>query len=87
MKRMLDGLMGTDRDNVPERRTIRKDFMDHDVCKSYLLGLCPFDLFHHTKYKAGICNKVHEMAHKINYEQASAVEGGFGYEVSFYLFI
>ena len=80
MKRMLDGLMGTNRDERPEVRTVRNDFMAGNVCKSYLLGLCPFDLFHMTKYKAGVCEKIHDPSLKADFEQASVSEG-FGYEV------
>lgn len=36
-----------------------KGFTDNDVCKMYLVGICPFDLFENTKHYIGPCQKKH----------------------------
>lgn len=45
MRKQLDALMGTDRNGGP---TITKSFTDPDICTSYLVGLCPHELFNNT---------------------------------------
>ncbi len=45
MRKQLDALMGIDRNGDVK---IRKNFNDPEVCKSYLVGLCPHDLFINT---------------------------------------
>jgi hypothetical protein len=46
-RRLLDALMGSSRNG--ERA---KHFTDSDVCKYYLCGLCPHDLFMNTVHSA-----------------------------------
>eukprot|EP00928_Gymnodinium_smaydae_P009463 TRINITY_DN1354_c2_g1_i1.p1 TRINITY_DN1354_c2_g1~~TRINITY_DN1354_c2_g1_i1.p1 ORF type:complete len:454 (-),score=102.12 TRINITY_DN1354_c2_g1_i1:172-1533(-) len=55
---LLNSLMGSDRDARPEQRRVRS-FTDKDVCKRFLLGLCPNDLFKNTKMDLGACEKDH----------------------------
>ena len=43
---------------------------DHKVCRSYLVGVCPYDLFTNTKQDWGDCPKVHNPALKDEYEAA-----------------
>eukprot|EP00794_Sanderia_malayensis_P002631 gene2631-3045_t len=78
MKKMLDELMGTKRDgeNIEDGKT----FTDSDVCKSFIMGLCPFDLFHNTKLDLGPCHKYHSLALKADFEQASK-NRDYGYDV------
>lgn len=45
MRKQLDALMGTNRNGDP---TVKKHFTDSDVCTSYLIGLCPHELFNNT---------------------------------------
>lgn len=84
MRKMLDELMGTQRDGQ-QNESVK--FTSSSVCKSYLLGLCPFDLFHNTgafksskKLDLGICNKIHDPALKADYELA-AKEKDYDYEI------
>lgn len=55
---LLDGLMGTDRNEKQEQGKGRK-FSDKDICKKFLLGLCPHEMFKNTKVELRPCSKVH----------------------------
>ncbi len=50
MRKQLQALMGNL--GAPEGDDddpgVGKNFSDRDVCKHYLVGLCPHDLFHNT---------------------------------------
>lgn len=45
IRKQLDALMGADRN---ERKTEKKSFLEPDICKNYLLGCCPYELFTST---------------------------------------
>ena len=45
---------------------------DPKVCRSFLVGTCPHDLFTNTKNELGTCPKVHNEALKAEYEKADA---------------
>jgi hypothetical protein len=45
---------------------------DPKVCRSYLVGNCPHDLFTNTKNELGPCPKVHNEALKTEYADADA---------------
>jgi hypothetical protein len=45
MRKQLDALMGTDRNGDIAGK---KSFTDPEICKYYLAGLCPHDLFINT---------------------------------------
>jgi hypothetical protein len=56
---LLDQLMGTTRDlsETQKGRVHKIRFSDHEVCKNYLCGLCPFVAFAATKSDmVGDCN-------------------------------
>ena len=55
------------------------DFTDTRVCKLYLCGLCPADLFMNTKYALPQCMNVHDDALRAQYESALG-KGGPTYE-------
>lgn len=58
-------------------------FTDAGVCKSFLMGLCPFEQFHNTvtkKLDLGPCHKYHSLALKADFELASK-EKDYGYDV------
>merc|ERR1719443_2709890 len=55
---LLDSLMGGDRDKKGDQRKIVK-FTDDHICKNFLYGLCPHDLFKNTKIDLGPCHKEH----------------------------
>eukprot|EP00928_Gymnodinium_smaydae_P088235 TRINITY_DN72342_c0_g1_i1.p1 TRINITY_DN72342_c0_g1~~TRINITY_DN72342_c0_g1_i1.p1 ORF type:complete len:455 (-),score=81.50 TRINITY_DN72342_c0_g1_i1:266-1630(-) len=55
---LLDGLMGAQRNAALDKREARK-FTDEDICKKFLLGLCPHELFKNTKMDIGPCTRTH----------------------------
>eukprot|EP00002_Diphylleia_rotans_P035780 TRINITY_DN783_c0_g2_i7.p1 TRINITY_DN783_c0_g2~~TRINITY_DN783_c0_g2_i7.p1 ORF type:complete len:289 (-),score=59.34 TRINITY_DN783_c0_g2_i7:194-1060(-) len=62
MRAMLDDLMGRDRNAVNEeqaKKSYRK-YYEPEVCKFYLLEMCPHDLFPNTKVDLGKCSKLHD---------------------------
>lgn len=55
---LLNGLMGADRNAKLDKRKARK-FSDEDICRKFLLGLCPHEMFTNTKMDLGPCGKTH----------------------------
>ena len=55
---------------------------DPKVCRSFLVGTCPHDLFTNTKQDLGPCPKVHSEPLKSEYE-ASAEKGKLGFEYDY----
>lgn len=55
---------------------------DPKVCRSYLVGTCPHDLFTNTKQDLGTCPKMHNEALKAEYE-ASAEKAKLGFEYDY----
>lgn len=47
---------------------------DPKVCRSYLVGTCPHDLFTNTKQDLGPCPKSHNEALKTEYESADEAQ-------------
>uniref|UniRef100_A0A0D3B1N2 Uncharacterized protein n=1 Tax=Brassica oleracea var. oleracea TaxID=109376 RepID=A0A0D3B1N2_BRAOL len=59
MRKQLDVLMGANRNgDVTE---VNRKYYDRDVCRLYLSGLCPHDLFQLTKMDMSPCPKVHSL--------------------------
>ncbi|ODQ67587.1 LUC7-domain-containing protein [Nadsonia fulvescens var. elongata DSM 6958] len=69
-RKLLAQLMGNDAlDSMPSQgRDQRVDLHDNKVCKSFLVGVCPHDLFTNTKQDFGPCPKLHVEQYKIEYE-------------------
>ena len=67
-RKFLDSLLGKNR-NGDLKET--KKFTDEDVCKNYLCGLCPYELFNNTKMDEGECDKKHSDILRQDYEEAS----------------
>ncbi|KAJ5826114.1 U1 snRNP-associated protein [Penicillium riverlandense] len=65
-----DQLIGTGAQGRNSQLTIT----DPKVCRSYLVGTCPHDLFTNTKQDLGPCPKVHSEGLKTEYETASPAE-------------
>ncbi|XP_048576295.1 putative RNA-binding protein Luc7-like 2 isoform X1 [Nematostella vectensis] len=78
MKKMLDELMGTQRDGATPDADLK--FTSDRVCKSYLMGLCPHQLFNNTKMDLGSCQKIHNPALKADFEAASKTRD-YGYNM------
>lgn len=57
---LLDSLMGVHRDNDDDEPVDKMHWRDEDVCKYYLCGFCPHDLFVNTKSDLGPCDKIHD---------------------------
>ena len=55
---------------------------DPKVCRSYLAGTCPHDLFTNTKQDLGPCPKVHSEPLKGEYE-AAADKSKYGFEYDY----
>lgn len=49
---------------------------DPRVCKSFIVGTCPHDLFTNTKFDLGPCPKVHSEQLKNEYERTAAATPG-----------
>lgn len=54
-----------------DQRAPQLSITDPKVCRSYLVGSCPHDLFTNTKQDFGPCPKVHNAALKTEYQEAS----------------
>ncbi len=76
---MVEQLMG----GGMASRNAQLSLTDAKVCRSYLAGTCPHDLFTNTKQDLGPCPKVHSEALKDEYDALSAAERaryGFDYD-------
>ncbi|KAH0462042.1 hypothetical protein IEQ34_009617 [Dendrobium chrysotoxum] len=68
LRKQLDVLMGANRNgDVTE---VDRNYSDRDVCRLFLAGLCPHDLFQLTKMDLGPCPKVHSLQLRKDYEVA-----------------
>ncbi|KAE8356443.1 hypothetical protein BDV28DRAFT_126997 [Aspergillus coremiiformis] len=75
-RKLLEQLMGADQlmgTGAPSRNA-QLSITDPKVCRSYLVGTCPHDLFTNTKQDLGPCPKVHSEGLKTEYETASVAE-------------
>ena len=59
---LLDQLMGASRNEKGDTAVHRENFKSEWVCKNYLLGLCPYDIFRNTRldYGRGSCGSEHK---------------------------
>jgi hypothetical protein len=55
-----------------DQRAPQLAMTDPKVCRSYLVGNCPHDLFTNTKNELGPCPKSHNEALKTEYQEADA---------------
>ncbi|AFZ79423.1 hypothetical protein BEWA_022710 [Theileria equi strain WA] len=64
----------------PEDVEETKSFLDSDVCRMFLTGICPHDLFENTKHYLGECKRLHSerLREKYMNERKSRY---FGFEV------
>ncbi|KAK7422481.1 splicing factor [Neonectria magnoliae] len=78
-RKLLEQLMGAS----ASTRAAQLSMTDPKVCRSYLVGTCPHDLFTNTKQDLGPCPKVHSEGIKTEYEALSDRERqkcGFEYD-------
>lgn len=74
-RKFLERLMGKDAliSSASRRKDI--DIKSHKVCKSFLVGVCPHDLFNGTKQNLGKCLFLHLEKHKLEYEHRTKTLG------------
>ncbi|KAK6465889.1 U1 snRNP protein [Scheffersomyces coipomensis] len=67
-RRLLEQLMGKDAMINPIATRREPDMSSPRVCKSFLVGTCPHDLFVGTKQDIGRCSRLHLQKHKLEFE-------------------
>jgi hypothetical protein len=80
---ITEQLMGEQLMSGPGTRAPQVPITDNKVCRSYLVGTCPHDLFTNTKQDFGPCPKLHNEGLKAEYEAADAeqkAKWGFEYD-------
>lgn len=71
-RRLLEQLMGEQAMVAPGmQRSAALSITDPKVCRSYLCGSCPHDLFTNTKQDLGACSKAHQPNLREDYQAAS----------------
>ncbi|GFS19830.1 LUC7-like protein 3 [Elysia marginata] len=85
-KALLDELMGRSRNLDPSQQPVDISWNSDDVCKHFLCGFCPHELFTNTRADLGPCNKIHDDLFKKEYEKSSKYER-CGYEEDFMRFL
>ncbi|KAI9003182.1 small nuclear ribonucleoprotein [Gaertneriomyces semiglobifer] len=76
-RKLLEALMGKEAlGGVPD--TVK--FTDPQVCRNFLCGLCPHDLFTNTKMDIGPCTKTHSEKLLEEYKIARERDGHPGFE-------
>ncbi|CAM8945877.1 unnamed protein product [Rhodiola kirilowii] len=68
IRKQLDVLMGANRNG--DVREVNRKYYDRDVCRLYLVGLCPHELFQLTKMDMGPCPKMHSLQLRKEYQEA-----------------
>ncbi|KAB5518867.1 LUC7 protein [Coniochaeta sp. 2T2.1] len=79
-RKLLEQLMG----GGSSSRGAQLSMTDPKVCRSYIAGTCPHDLFTNTKQDLGSCPKVHSEALKAEYDALPDAERKkFGFEYDY----
>ena len=71
-RELLDSLMGINRNNDRKKDQI-SDFRDERVCKFFITGMCPHDIFMNTKVDEGPCQKIHSEALKAEFQRSNDI--------------
>ncbi|KAH7347145.1 LUC7 protein, partial [Plectosphaerella cucumerina] len=69
-RKLLEQLMG----GSASTRQASLSITDPKVCRSFIAGTCPHDLFTNTKQDLGACSRVHSEALKTEYENMNEKE-------------
>ncbi|MCJ1400582.1 splicing factor [Xylographa trunciseda] len=77
-RKLLEQLMGASSSS----RHAQLAITDPKVCRSFIVGTCPHDLFTNTKQDLGPCPKVHSEPLKSEYD-ASADKSKYGFEYDY----
>ncbi|XP_067672085.1 luc7-like protein 3 isoform X2 [Haliotis asinina] len=83
---LLDELMGRDRNLAPSEQRSETHWSDPEVCKYFLCGFCPHELFVNTRADLGPCDKIHDDVLRKEYVKSSRFER-MGYEDDFMRFL
>ncbi|KAI9850524.1 MAG: splicing factor [Thelocarpon superellum] len=78
-RKLLEQLMGAGASS----RSSQLAITDPKVCRSFLAGTCPHDLFTNTKQDLGPCPKVHSEPLKIEYESSPENKQKYGFEYDY----
>ncbi|GMH11410.1 hypothetical protein Nepgr_013251 [Nepenthes gracilis] len=78
IRKQLDVLMGANRNG--DVKEVNRKYYDRDICRLFLSGLCPHELFQLTKMDMGPCPKVHSLQLRKEYEEAKAKGGVDNYD-------
>ena len=70
----LDELMGVNRNAAVHAKLREEHYYNSEVCKYFLVSVCPYDLFPNTKYDLGMCPKRHDKFFKRQFLEASEGE-------------
>ena len=57
--------MGKNRNNMIDDEKTNENYFDDDVCKHFLITICPHGLFPNTRYDLGPCQKRHDNYFKL----------------------
>lgn len=78
-KKLLEQLMGRDSNGGRNKQSHYSNYNNYNqrdlglydprICKSYLVGDCPYDLFQGTKQSLGRCPQIHLAKYKLQYEK------------------
>eukprot|EP00731_Ephydatia_muelleri_P023567 Em0015g1150a len=79
---LLDELMGQQRNALPGEKVRETRWSDPEVCRHFLCGFCPSELFTNTKSDIGPCDKLHDERLKNMYQESERC-GKLGYEDEF----
>jgi uncharacterized membrane protein YgcG len=84
-RKLLEQLMGDQFSGSASARNANLTLTDPKVCRSYLVGTCPHDLFTNTKQDLGPCPKVHSENLKLEYDAIPAAEKSskYGFEYDY----
>ncbi|KAK5239216.1 splicing factor, partial [Exophiala xenobiotica] len=83
-RKLLEQLMGEQFMGGGSSRSANLTLASPNVCRSYLVGTCPHDLFTNTKQDLGPCPKPHPEHLKIEYDGLSPAEKQkYGYEYDY----
>ncbi|XP_013381846.1 luc7-like protein 3 isoform X2 [Lingula anatina] len=82
MAQMLDELMGRNRNLDPSESKADFSWDSPEVCKHFLCGFCPCELFINTRADLGQCNKIHDEDLKRQYSESPKFQK-MGFEEDF----
>ncbi|XP_014663193.1 PREDICTED: luc7-like protein 3 [Priapulus caudatus] len=83
---LLDELMGRNRNLASDEKSKELRWDDAEVCKRYLCGFCPHELFVNTRADLGPCDKIHDEALRKEYLTSSRFQR-MGYAEEFLRFL